>query len=64
MNGWICPRCGTVYAPTVEKCIPCSPPYAQPPLYPGVPAWPKYASPWDQQTWCGHISPPETEDKP
>lgn len=26
MNGWICPKCQTVYAPDVKRCAPCSPP--------------------------------------
>ena len=44
MNGWICPRCRRVNAPTVSEC-PCSPPSAEvpsvwlplPPLPPPIP---------------------------
>jgi hypothetical protein len=55
VNGWICPKCGKVYAPDVKECaecnskkwvtIPCSPlPYPVP-YYP----WPTYPyyTPWD-----------------
>lgn len=27
--GWICPKCGRVYAPTVKECPNCNPKQAQ-----------------------------------
>lgn len=24
-KGWVCPKCGQVYSPTVEKCSTCVP---------------------------------------
>lgn len=26
-SGWVCPKCGSVYAPTTTECIRCNPPY-------------------------------------
>ena len=33
-TGWVCPKCGQVYAPWVQKCEPCAP-------VPAVPWYPR-----------------------
>lgn len=50
MNGWICPRCGTVYSPSISIFSPCSPPNSIP-FYPAVPVYPTNPPyPWGP-TW-------------
>lgn len=52
-QGWECPKCHTVWNPTVQKCAQCSP-VAVPcePLYPptGEPPYWRYI-PWTPPTW-------------
>lgn len=41
-QGWVCPKCGRVYAPWVYTCAPCG----NPPTYSTVtPGWPMPSSP-------------------
>jgi hypothetical protein len=46
-QGWQCPGCKTIWAPTVQRCVQCSPvtvPCA--PLYPQPPYWLPYIAPY------------------
>jgi hypothetical protein len=43
-KGWICPKCGSVYAPWVEKCEKCCGAYKSWPAYP-VPVDPGNTTP-------------------
>jgi len=67
MNGWVCPKCGKVYAPDVKECAECNQ-RAIPMLYPNYPVYPVYPTfPWYPQypnyptiTW-GNTKPVESQ---
>ena len=42
-NGWVCPKCGKVYSPSVTECVDCNDGNTQVvPLTPDPPPWPPY----------------------
>ena len=49
-QGWQCPVCQTVYAPTVEKCE-CVKVPVQKWVYPYYPYYPYYPTPYGTWTW-------------
>jgi hypothetical protein len=53
-EGWSCPKCGKVYAPSVLACEECNA-VAVKPYYPPALPWPSYPSwPWYQQGPCSY----------
>lgn len=53
-SGWVCPKCGNVYAPFVAMCGACAAlttinPW--PPYYPPYPVYPPYSPFWSSGTF-------------
>jgi hypothetical protein len=44
-QGWICPKCGRVYAPWVKECEACNPVKTAPVVEPWIPIVPFYPFP-------------------
>ena len=45
-SGWICPKCGRVYAPWVKECEACNPVKVAPTPEPWTLPYPWYPYPW------------------
>lgn len=45
-SGWICPKCGRVYAPWVKECEACNPVKVAPTPEPWTQPYPWYPYPW------------------
>lgn len=45
-TGWICPKCGRVYAPWVKECEACNPVKVAPTPEPWTQPYPRYPYPW------------------
>lgn len=37
--GWVCPRCGRVWAPGLLSCLGCAPAEELPPILAAAPVW-------------------------
>lgn len=53
-RGWTCPKCGTVYSPSVQTCFKCS----NPPTQPFIPVDPfkPVEYPWNIDVWDNPIT--------
>lgn len=57
-KGWICPKCGKVYAPHVDECSDCNNNWIKPNPYPWTPEPSPYVptNPWENP-WVGTVDP-------